>query len=339
VQSTLRGLISWLVKIAVLGSMTLWGINTLPIVSAQTMSSGSFDFVVMGDMPYNTKEVNREGHFERLIAAINKLQPAFSIHIGDIKSGSTLCDDATFEKIKAYFMTFQQPLVYTPGDNEWTDCHRKSNGPFDPIERLAKIRSMFFPTAVSWGQQTLSVTRQSDVSTFTQMVENARWTTQNILFVTVHVVGSNNNLRQNREAALEFLDRNKANIAWINEAFAVAKRDGAQGIVLAMQANPDWRAKHGDGNGFQDTVEALANNAAELGKPLLIVHGDTHTFGIDQPLRHPKDDKKILDNVVRLEVFGDAYTHAVRVLVNPQDPMLFAFQPLFIPENMEFLKR
>ena len=78
--------------------------------------------------------------------------------------------------------------------------------------------------------------------------------TQNILFVTVHVVGSNNNLRQHREATLEFLERNQANLAWINEAFAVAKRDGAQGIVLAMQANPDWRAKHGDGNGFQDTV-------------------------------------------------------------------------------------
>ena len=86
-------------------------------------------------------------------------------------------------------------------------------------------------------------------------------------------------------------------------------------------------------------MEALVNNAAEFGKPLLIVHGDTHTFGIDQPLRHPKDNKKILDNVVRLEVFGDEYIHAMRVLVNPQDPMLFAFQPLFIPENMEFLKR
>ena len=165
---------------------------------------GDLYFVVMGDMPYNTKEVNRDRHFERLIAAINKLQPTFSIHIGDIKSGSTLCDDATFEKIKAYFMTFQQPLVYTPGDNEWTDCHRKSNGPFDPIERLAKIRSMFFPKAVSRGQQTLSVTRQSDVSAFTQMVENARWVTQYILFVTVHVVGSNNNLRQNRRRRLNF---------------------------------------------------------------------------------------------------------------------------------------
>lgn len=171
------------------------------------------------------------------------------------------------------------------------------------------------------------------------MVENARWVMQNIVFVTVHVVGSNNNLRQNRDAALEFLERNEANIAWINEAFAVAKRDNVQGLVLAMHADPDFHARHGDGSGFADTLETLARQAADFGKPLLIVHGDTHKFMIDQPLRHPKDDKKILDNVVRLEVFGDRYSHGVRVLVNPQEPMLFAFQPLFIPENMEFLQR
>jgi hypothetical protein len=34
-----------------------------------------------------------------------------------------------------------------------------------------------------------------------------------------------------------------------------------------------------------------------------------------------------------------ALSPAVRVLVNPQEPMLFAFQPLFIPENMGSLKR
>lgn len=246
--STLWGFVSLLVKVGLVAGVMLWGIRTLPMVCAQAASpGGGFAFVVMGDLPYTTRDVDQDQHFERLIAIVNKLQPAFSIHIGDIKSGSTRCDDATFEKIKAYFMTFQKPLVYVPGDNEWTDCHRKSNGPFDPIERLAKIRTLFFPQAVSWGQQTLSVTRQSDVSAFPKMVENARWVMQNIVFVTVHVVGSNNNLRQNRDAALEFLDRNQANIAWINEAFAVAKSDNVQGLVLAMHANLDFHAKHGDG--------------------------------------------------------------------------------------------
>jgi hypothetical protein len=112
---------------------------------AQTVAPGSnFEFVAMGDMPYTTSEVDRDQPFTRLIAAINAVQPAFSIHVGDIKGGGTRYDDGTFDKIKAYFMTFQQPLVYTPGDNEWTDCHRKSNGPFDPLERLEKIRALFF---------------------------------------------------------------------------------------------------------------------------------------------------------------------------------------------------
>ena len=40
---------------------------------------------------------------------------------------------------------FEGPLVHTPGDNEWTDCYRKKAGEFDPLERLAKVRAMFFP--------------------------------------------------------------------------------------------------------------------------------------------------------------------------------------------------
>jgi hypothetical protein len=331
----MQSLVTWTVLVSAL----LLGIGTPGSTAAQTPSAGTaFEFVVMGDMPYSAPEADRDQPFTRLIAAINAVQPAFSIHVGDIKSGGTRCDDATFEKIKSYFMTFQQPLVYTPGDNEWTDCHRKSNGAFDPLERLEKIRALFFSQPTSLGQQTLAVTRQSDVSPFTSMVENARWVHNGLLFVTVHVVGSNNNLRQNREAALEFFERNRANLAWLSEAFALASSERLQGIVLVMHAEPNFQAKHGDGSGFKDTLDALSRHAAEFGKPVLIVHGDTHEYTVDQPLRHP-DGKKILDNVMRLEVFGDEHVHAVRVLARPNEPMPFAFQPLFVPENMEGLKR
>jgi len=331
--------ISWWLLGIWLASLAMLSAGTPGRAAAQTpAASEDFTFVVLGDMPYSSPEVDRHEPFRRLIATINRVQPAFSIHVGDFKSGSTLCDDATFDRIYALFMTFEQPLIYTPGDNEWTDCHRKSNGPFDPLERLEKIRTMFFPTVASLGKTALSVTRQSDVSAFTNMVENARWVKNGILFVTVHVIGSNNNLRQNRDAALEFLARNQANIAWINEAFNAAKAEQLRGVVLAMQADPDFKLRHGDGSGFQETLEALSKNAADFGKPVLLVHGDSHEFIIDQPLRHP-DGKKFLDNVMRLVVFGDKHVHAVHVSVKLNDPMLFAFQPLFVPENMESLKR
>jgi hypothetical protein len=320
-------------------SMIVVGIGRPGNAAAPTPSPGNaFEFVAFGDMPYTTQSVDRDQAFARLIAAINAIQPAFSIHVGDIKSGGTRCDDATFEKIKAYFMTFQQPLVYTPGDNEWTDCHRTSNGAFDPLERLEKLRALFFPQATSLGKQTLALTRQSDVSAFTTMVENARWVHNGLLFVTVHVVGSNNNLRQNRDATLEFLARNQANLAWLSEAFAFARTERLQGIVLAMHAELNFQAKHEDGSGFKDTLDALSRHAAEFGKPVLIIHGDTHEYTVDQPLLHP-DGKKMLKNVVRLEVFGDKHMHAVRVFVRPNEPMPFAFQPLFMPENMRGLPR
>lgn len=322
--------------------VVLWLLPTagmLASLQAQTAPPGAaFTFVVLGDMPYTTPEVDRDAAFGRLIAAINRLQPAFSIHVGDLKSGSTRCDDALFTKLHAVFQTFAQPLIYTPGDNDWTDCHRKNNGPFEPLERLAAIRKQFFPAATSLGKTSLALTRQSDVSPFQALVENARWSLHGVLFTTVHVVGSNNNLRQDRDAALEFIERNKANLVWIREAFHAAQAADIRGLVLAMQADPGFNRRHGDGSGFQETLEVLTQQAAELGKPVLLVHGDSHEFIIDQPLRHP-DGKRLLDNVIRLEVFGEPRVHAVRVLVQPQDPMLFAFQPLFVPENMEMLRR
>jgi hypothetical protein len=67
------------------------------------------------------------------------------IHLGDIKNESSRCGEAYFAARFADFQTFTDPLVYTPGDNEWADCHRASNGGYLPTERLAAIRARFFP--------------------------------------------------------------------------------------------------------------------------------------------------------------------------------------------------
>jgi len=43
------------------------------------------------------------------------------------------------------FDTFEDPFVLTPGDNDWTDCHRLNNGAYNPLERLDAVRDIFFP--------------------------------------------------------------------------------------------------------------------------------------------------------------------------------------------------
>lgn len=106
----------------------------------------SFTFAAIGDVPYGPHE-----EFAALIDKINTQSLAFTIHVGDIKSGSTVCSDETFLSVRRLFDRFNRALVYTPGDNEWTDCHRLNNGRYDPLERLEKIRQLFLRRMKVWG--------------------------------------------------------------------------------------------------------------------------------------------------------------------------------------------
>jgi hypothetical protein len=180
-------------------------------------SAAQFSFAAMGDTPYRLP-----GDFERfgrLIERINAARPAFTIHVGDFKPGNTRCSDEYFEKISAMFATFERPLIYTPGDNEWTDCHRIDNGGMDPLERLAKVRELFFANpAQSLGREKIALEHQgADTrdSKHTAYIENRRWERAGVVFATLHVVGSNNNLQRDQVAVNEYIARNAANLAWM----------------------------------------------------------------------------------------------------------------------------
>ena len=56
------------------------------------------------------------------------------------------------------------------------------------------------------------------------------------------------------------------------------------------------------------------------GKPVIYVHGDTHTFTID----HPAVLGTQLPNFTRVEVYGPSDQHWVRVDVDPSSPALFS---------------
>ncbi len=296
----------------------------------------AFEFVALGDMPY--KLPGDYTRFDRLIAAINAVKPAFSIFVGDTKGGRTPCTDEMLKKVKDQFMTFAQPLIYTPGDNEWTDCHRKKAGRFDPLERLAFVRKLHFSEAKSLGAKPMALTRQSDVGKHKDMVENARWVHGGILFATVHVVGSNNAFERNQNSVTEYFARNKANLAWIKEAFTIAKRDGLSAVVFAFQANPKFGERHRGHSGFGDTLKAFAEGAKGFGKPVLLIEGDQHTFIVDKPLKDKIHEGDTLENVYRLQVMGGREVQAVRVRVHPEDPHLFSFRPLIVPENINHPK-
>jgi hypothetical protein len=283
-------------------------------------------FVAFGDMPY-CDDRDPDGcraeiaRLETLIGDINGTGPAFSIFVGDTKAAGERCTDAVvLDRTAAWFSRVEGPLVYTPGDNEWTDCWQDRAGRFDPLERLQRIRERFFAEPRSLGRAPMPLLRQADTDPERRLyVENARWERGGVLFATVHVPGSDNNRPRGGPdgavppgAAQEYPARNRANLAWIAETFAAAEREGHEAVVFALQADLYYRDRCGRGTiaGHIDTREALAEGARRYGRPVLLLHGDSHFLLQDRPVPE-------VPNLVRLMVPGEKDIRAVQVTADP----------------------
>lgn len=297
-------------------------------------SAQRFDFMAFGDMPYTVPGDYEK--VERLVDRINQSSVAFTIFIGDTKAGSTPCSNEMIQKSKEIlFDRIAGAVIYSVGDNEWTDCHRRAAGGFDPLERLDYVRRQHFSKPESLGHKPLALTRQADLMPrYTKYIENSRWTHNEVLFVSVHIPGSNNNFERRPGAPDEYFDRNTANLAWINAAFEEAVKPEVRGLVFAYQADmwSDEVPTQDTMSGYADTIDAFSRGAEKVGKPVLLINGDKHLLRIDQPLKGAK--KETILNAMRLQVMGASEIHAVRVTVDPENPMLFSFTPFFVVENM-----
>jgi hypothetical protein len=271
------------------------------------IARADFTFAAFGDTPYTDDE---EARFPSMIVEINREKLAFVIHVGDFKSGWSPCTNKLFELRRDQFAWFQHPLIYTPGDNEWADCWRPtvaSRATRDPLERLQKLRTLFFADNHALGQRKLLLKRQS--ATYP---ENASWEHEGIVFATLNVPGGNN-LRMPEE----FAERGKANDAWIATAFGEARTQARRAVILVMQANPFGR----DGRVESAYASLMANITREtvnFDGEVLLIHGDSHRYRMDQPLQDPRT-KHALRNFTRLEVHGYPFMNWVRVRVAQRD--------------------
>lgn len=285
--------------------------SLLGMLLSSPLHAKDFVFTAIGDQPYGSYEP-----FVKLIQKINQqTNSQFTIHVGDIKNGGSECSDKAFSDIKKMFDSFQKPLIYTPGDNEWTDCHRQSNGSYEPMERLEKIRQVFFKEPISLGIESIKLQSQSKLSQEKSIyVENLRWSKDNVLLMTLHQVGSNNNLDPKIPGAIkEYEARNQANMQWLESGFTLAKQQNNSAIVIAMQADT-FHPKAPKVSGFSDFMASIEKLAFEFKKPVLLIQGDSHEFIVDHPLQ--KINNHSNKNVIRLVVPGANLTEAVEVKIN-----------------------
>jgi hypothetical protein len=287
-----------------------------------------FSFVALGCMPYGA---DKYAAYERLLAEIDRHGPAFVVHCGDTHGGSEEPSDARLRQIRGWFDRVDSAVMYTPGDNEWTDVHRTKH---DPLEWLGKIRRVFFAEERSLGRRPLPLVTQRRDPQFAQFVENARWTRDRVVFATVHVVGSNNNCQPANPGALaEFTERDRANVAWVRATFAEARETQAAGVALFFQAQPLGVADRPDRpSGFTQFLSAVEDEAKAFGRPVLLVHADEHRYRLETAVRLRRDGEP-LGNVTRLETFGAADIHATLVVVDLASPHVFLAGPLIVPTN------
>ena len=335
-------------------------LTTLVLMLIQVVSAkdkDNFIFVALGDTAYNGEK--DYASYDKLISLINSKKPAFSIHVGDTWGGQS-CDDNEQKIVLGFFNKYQHPLIYTPGDNEWTDCidpkvdlSKLTRDTFSwedfavyQQDRLHTIRRLFFSKPQSLGASPIPLIRQGDISTYTDYVENSRWDHNGVLFVTMHVVGSNNGLNiGSKTKSEEATQRDRANMAWIKDSLAKALQNDYKAVVFSLHAALFENAAANDmaakivGNNlnggimgpYSNTVFSLIDFANKFKKPMLVIHGDNHRFVVDRPFlvyqgeeHGPKNS-----NITRLQVFGAPEIRAVKISVEPNTPWVFGFSPLY----------
>ena len=334
------------------GKATVWlalvvaVLAAVPTAKSQEKGSARFSFALIGDTPYGAGD---DVKLDRIIEEVNK-DPKIEwvMHSGDIKNGSS---DTSNELVLARFAQYQKfnpAFIYTPGDNEWTDAHRTGR---NPLERLTYLRGAFYPTpGWSTGGTPMKLRTQAHDAGWAEFVENQLWVRSSVVFATIHVVGSHNNLdpwtgidsndslttpRADRIA--EYNRRLAANLAWIDVTFDVAAAHGAKGVLINMQANPAFEAAatSADRRGFNEVINKIAAKTIEFGKPVVVAHGDSHYFRIDKPLSVPTaaGPSRRLENLTRVENFGEVDVHWVRITVDPDTKAVFTFEPMMVEGN------
>ncbi|MFB9236943.1 hypothetical protein ACFFWC_15500 [Plantactinospora siamensis] len=334
---------------AVGAGATLTGGSVLASGGDDRRHDGAYTVALFGDMPYGAAG---KVEYPRLLADVNRSHVAFSIFDGDLKAGGDgACTDDLYTRSRDWFNSLHSPLIVTPGDNDWTDCwgrYGPGTGGYDPLERLDHERSVFYPTDQSLGRRTLTVRRESAEPGYEKYRENARWTAGPVLYVTLNVQGSNDNLPhagvdgETRSAeeiarmAAEHADRERANIHWLSESYAEAAARGLKGVVVTWQADPNFNNEQ---HLRPEQYDGLTAIAAELRRQVIafpgqsvLVHGDSHYYKVDKPLNF--DNGQVVTRFTRVETFGSANTHWVAATVDPRDPNLFEFSPRIVAGNV-----
>lgn len=205
---------------------------------------------------------------------------AFVVVTG-IKAADEPCSDTLYIERRNLIANARRPTIVMPAASDWSEC-RNSNGRLAAIERLNRVRELYFSEPVSLGRRTMELTRQSANAKFRSYAENAYWVKEDVLYATVNLPSNNNHFRPEAGRNSEYEDRLVANRSWLNRIFSLARNKKLDAIVLfsegdirALAQEKGLRALFGRARGMQDGFDAPRRQVVQLaqkfpGKVLLV---------------------------------------------------------------------
>jgi hypothetical protein len=359
IAATTRILFVIIATVMALGATRANAGNGTPINDG---SANETTLAVFGDWPYSLDLLNNA---PLLLDSINSdPKVRLVLHIGDIHSGSMPCTGVGLNPRPAgsnpdwnqgifnIFEQFKDPLVYTPGDNEWTDCHKsKEFSSGDPLKELASVRDLFFPEpGYTLGERKKRVLSEAEnydphFPADAQFVENVMWEESEVLFVTINLPGSNNDtvpwsgaFANPAAQAKEVAERSAADLRWLDRAFAQAEANNARAVLIGLQADmwdPAQIVPGGDGlDKYKPFVQKIADFSTRFGRPVLLINGDSHLFEADHPLADPTSatgkihGTQAVPNLTRITVQGSTNTPSewLRLTINPRSADVFSWE-------------
>lgn len=245
---------------------------------------GVVTFYAMGDVPYSPED---DVLLPRQIAALPG-DAEFIVHLGDIKDGTTPCDEAVYIKVSGMLRKSKHRVFIVPGDNEWNDCK-------EPAPSWDYWAKYFMKFDRHW-ENGLVVSRQQ------ARQENFAFFHKGVLFIGINLVGGT------VHDAREWKTRHQQDLAWIASQL-VKHGEMSRCMVLFGHAQP--ALKHADFFGpFGDV-------ATTYGKPILYLHGDGHRWIKDQPFT--------AKNILRVQVDQGGIASPVKVVVGADAAEPFTF--------------
>lgn len=224
----------------------------------------------MGDVPYGLTEEEIEAEEEILKAQLVELNKdesiGFTVHVGDIKKGATLCDEGVYQTVSSILETSKAPLFIIPGDNEWNDCK-------DPKEAWDFWDTYFMRFDEKWNYE-FDVTRQAG------RTENFAFVQNGVLFVGLNLVGGKIHKKTEWNSMIE------DDLSWLTEQFS-RHASSVSSAVVFIHANPG-KPVLGEfifaKEDYKPIVEFLDVVTAKLfPEPILLIHGDGHKWIHDSP--------------------------------------------------------